>query len=115
MDMLPGLTNYELELLAARHRANADQSLKIAGRALSELAGRAQSLKKDLPDLLTIQVMAKVLHRSVRTLRVWISTHDIPAYDANGKRVKGMGQARYYKTDDFIHLTKRGRDVRRCV
>lgn len=113
--MLSSLTNYELELVAARYTEQVTRGNRIAARAMSELAGRASVLKKQLPDLLTIAVLAKVMHRSVRTLRVWIAQHDIPAYDREGKRVHVMGKARYYKVDDFAHLTKRGARLRRRV
>lgn len=113
--VLSSLTNYELELVAARYTEQVTKGNRIAARAMSELAGRASVLKKRLPDLLTITVLGKVLHRSVRTLRNWIALHEIPAYDRDGKRVHGMGKARYYRVDDFAHLTKRGARLRRRV
>jgi hypothetical protein len=115
ISMLSHLKNYELELVAARYTEQVTKGNRIAARAMSELAGRASVLKKQLPDLLTVPVMAKVMQRSVRTIRYWIAFHDIPAYDRNGKRLGKMGTARYYKVDDFAHLTKRGARLRRRV
>jgi len=110
MEMLPGLTNYELELLAARHRANADKSLKIAGRALSELSNRASELKKGEPELLTLHLLSRKMGKSIRTLRVWIAQYELQAYDRNGNATDGVkGKALYYKLEDFTALLRRRR------